>query len=186
MSPCLIGEIRAFATDELPFGWMACDGRELAIAEFQPLFALVGWRFGGDRATTFCLPVLPVAAGTQSNALVHGIAVNGFYPTGDATMPDVPAVGEIRFFAGRRPPTGWMPCDGRVLPIEPPYLDLYAAVGSRWGRDPETFAVPDFWNEAAIDGEVSLGQLSYVVAVVPPPQSAADAAPLSSDSRISS
>jgi microcystin-dependent protein len=174
MSPGLVSEIRAFTSNELPFGWLPCDGRELAIAEYQPLFALIGWRFGGDGATTFCLPALPVqsaqpaGAGTQPHALVHGIAVNGFYPTGDETMPDSPAVGEIRFFAGRRPPTGWVPCDGRVLPIEPPYMDLYDVVGTRWGRDPETFAVPDFWSEPGPTGEIGIGRLSYVVAVHAP------------------
>jgi microcystin-dependent protein len=187
MNEGLISEIRAFASEELPFGWLPCDGRELAIGEYQPLFALIGWRFGGDRATTFRIPALQADAGVPPNTLIHGIAVNGFYPTEDETMPDAPSVGEIRFFAGRRAPTGWLPCDGRVLPIEPPYLDLYDAVGTRWGRDPETFAVPDFWNEPGPSAEVSLGRLSYVVAVAPTRTSASHAADasLSTDPRIS-
>ena len=41
---------------------------------------------------------------------------------------------------------GWIPCDGRALPIEAPYLDLYGAIGKRWGGDVATFVVPNLWD----------------------------------------
>jgi microcystin-dependent protein len=53
-----IAEIRLFGFRELPDGWIPCDGRVLRVRDNQPLFALLGWRFGGDGWTTFALPDL--------------------------------------------------------------------------------------------------------------------------------
>jgi microcystin-dependent protein len=173
MTADLIGEVRPFARGELPEGWMPCDGSELVIAEQQPLFALLGWRFGGDRRTTFRVPALWSNASRPAPKVIYGIAVNGLYPTKDDTMLEA-TVGEIRFFAGHHAPTGWVPCDGRVLPIEAPYLDLYSVIGKRWGGDVETFGVPNLWDEVDADVAGSVGRMSYLVAVAAPPSPPAD------------
>ena len=42
-----------------------------------------------------------------------------------------PFVGEIRMFAGKFAPPGWLECDGRRLPIEPPQIlaSIYHGMG---------------------------------------------------------
>jgi len=58
MSQPYIGEIRMFAGNFAPVGWMFCEGQLLSIAENEALFALIGTTYGGDGQTTFALPDL--------------------------------------------------------------------------------------------------------------------------------
>jgi len=157
----LVGEIRRFTRGELPDGWIACDARELPIAEHQPLFSLLGWRFGGDRRTTFGLPGLPSSVA----ATEYGIAVSGRYPAMDEAIANDVYVGEIRLFGGDRPPAGWMLCDGRSLPIGEPFLALFDAIGKTCGGDAEHFAIPDLRGVEGDDASGAVGRLSYIVAV---------------------
>jgi microcystin-dependent protein len=53
-----LGEIRLMTCDVAPRGWALCDGQELPITANQPLYELLGTRFGGDGNTTFALPDL--------------------------------------------------------------------------------------------------------------------------------
>lgn len=53
-----LGEIRMFAGDYAPDGWALCEGQELSIGEFQPLYSLIGTTYGGNGRTTFKLPDL--------------------------------------------------------------------------------------------------------------------------------
>jgi microcystin-dependent protein len=53
-----IGEIRMFAGNFNPNGWMFCDGQLLPISENEALFALLGTTYGGDGQETFALPNL--------------------------------------------------------------------------------------------------------------------------------
>lgn len=57
MEPFL-GEIRAFAFDRIPRGWMLCNGSLLQVNTNQALFTLLGTRYGGNGVTTFGLPDL--------------------------------------------------------------------------------------------------------------------------------
>ena len=70
MSSPYIGEIRMFAGNFAPAGWMLCQGQTLAIADNTPLFQLIGTTYGGDGQTTFNLPDLqsrlPIHMGTRS------------------------------------------------------------------------------------------------------------------------
>jgi microcystin-dependent protein len=58
MSQPYVGEIRIFAGNFAPAGWMFCDGSLLPIADFQTLFNLIGTTYGGDGQSTFALPDL--------------------------------------------------------------------------------------------------------------------------------
>lgn len=58
MSAPYIGEIRIFAGNFAPEGWLPCDGRSLSIAENEVLFNLIGTTYGGDGQRTFGLPDL--------------------------------------------------------------------------------------------------------------------------------
>lgn len=55
---CPIGTIQAFAYNSIPFGWMLCDGHSELIAEYPKLYELIGNTYGGDGATSFCVPDL--------------------------------------------------------------------------------------------------------------------------------
>jgi microcystin-dependent protein len=58
MSNPYVGEIRLFAGNFAPNGWMFCQGQTLAIAENDVLFTLIGTTYGGDGQQTFRLPDL--------------------------------------------------------------------------------------------------------------------------------
>lgn len=65
MAQPYIGEIRIFAGNFAPAGWMFCDGQLLPIAENETLFQLIGTTYGGDGESTFALPDL------QSRVPIH-------------------------------------------------------------------------------------------------------------------
>ncbi|PYQ35733.1 MAG: phage tail protein [Acidobacteria bacterium] len=65
MAQPYVGEIRMFAGNFAPAGWMFCDGQLLPISENQTLFNLIGTTYGGDGQSTFALPDL------QSRVPIH-------------------------------------------------------------------------------------------------------------------
>ncbi len=70
MAQPYVGEIRMFAGNFAPAGWMFCEGQLLPISENETLFNLIGTTYGGDGQTTFALPDLrgrlPCIRGTAS------------------------------------------------------------------------------------------------------------------------
>ena len=58
MAQPYVGEIRMFAGNFAPAGWMFCEGQLLPISEFTTLFNLIGTTYGGDGQSTFALPGL--------------------------------------------------------------------------------------------------------------------------------
>ena len=58
MAQPYVGEIRMFAGNFPPAGWMFCDGALLPISENETLFQLIGTTYGGDGESTFALPDL--------------------------------------------------------------------------------------------------------------------------------
>ena len=58
MAQPYVGEIRMFAGNFAPAGWMLCEGQLLPIAENETLFQLIGTTYGGDGESTFALPDL--------------------------------------------------------------------------------------------------------------------------------
>ncbi|RZU63741.1 microcystin-dependent protein [Microterricola gilva] len=56
MAQPYVGEIRMFAGNFAPAGWMFCDGQLLPISENETLFNLIGTTYGGDGQSTFALP----------------------------------------------------------------------------------------------------------------------------------
>ena len=73
-----VGEIRLFAGNFPPNGWMYCDGQLLSISEYDTLFQLIGTTYGGDGQSTFALPDLrsrvPVG---QGGSLLNNLQVGG-------------------------------------------------------------------------------------------------------------
>jgi microcystin-dependent protein len=58
MAQPYVGEIRMFAGNFAPAGWMFCEGQLLSISENETLFQLIGTTYGGDGQSTFALPDL--------------------------------------------------------------------------------------------------------------------------------
>lgn len=75
MAQPYVGEIRMFAGNFPPVGWMFCDGQTLAISENETLFQLIGTMYGGDGESTFNLPNLqsriPLHFGTGPDGITY-------------------------------------------------------------------------------------------------------------------
>jgi microcystin-dependent protein len=68
MAQPYVGEIRIFAGNFPPNGWLFCSGQLLPISENEVLFQLIGTTYGGDGEETFALPNIasrfPIHQGT--------------------------------------------------------------------------------------------------------------------------
>ncbi len=72
-----VGEVRMFAGNFPPNGWMFCEGQTLPISENEVLFQLIGTTYGGDGEETFNLPNLasrvPMHMGTGPDGTTYQI-----------------------------------------------------------------------------------------------------------------
>lgn len=113
MAQPYVGEIRMFAGNFAPAGWMFCEGQLLPISENETLFQLIGTTYGGDGESTFALPdlrgripihqgngfVLAETGGTEEITLTvnqipahsHSFLGTGATATGNAPANNVPA-----------------------------------------------------------------------------------------------
>jgi microcystin-dependent protein len=95
MSQPYVGEIRMFAGNFAPAGWMLCQGQLLPISEYETLFNLIGTTYGGDGQATFQLPDLqsriPVHMGTGSDGISYQLAQNGGVESVTLTLNQTPA-----------------------------------------------------------------------------------------------
>lgn len=84
-----LGELRAFATPDLPSGWLPCDGRRVRISENQLLYNLLGTTYGGDGLSTFGLPDLRgrATAGVDERRGQPLGATSGLGDPPDAVIP---------------------------------------------------------------------------------------------------
>ncbi|CAN5908581.1 tail fiber protein [soil metagenome] len=89
MAQPYVGEIRMFAGNFAPAGWMFCEGQLLPISENETLFQLIGTTYGGDGQSTFALPDLrgrlPIH---QGNGFV--LAETGGAEEITLTVPQIP------------------------------------------------------------------------------------------------
>src|SRR3954463_3813596 len=90
MAQPYVGEIRMFAGNFAPAGWMFCEGQLLPISENEILFQLIGTTYGGDGQSTFALPDLrgrlPMH---QGNGFI--LAETGGVETVTVTVSQMPA-----------------------------------------------------------------------------------------------
>jgi len=92
-----IGEVRAFAVDIKPEGWLLCDGALYAknVPKYAALFSLISYSFGGDGILYFAVPDfrgrVPVGAGQGSSLTERKLAgrfgATEFTPTADQFPP---------------------------------------------------------------------------------------------------
>lgn len=54
-----VGDIKVISSENIPYGWLLCDGREVSRTEYSALFNIIGTKFGnGDKINTFNVPDL--------------------------------------------------------------------------------------------------------------------------------
>lgn len=121
MAQPYVGEIRMFAGNFAPAGWMFCDGQLLPISENETLFQLIGTTYGGDGENTFALPDL------RSRVPIH--QGNGFIlaETGGAeeitlTVQQIP-VHTHALIASNNAATTGEPVPNNMLAA--PFVDVY-------------------------------------------------------------
>lgn len=76
-----IGVIKLFAGNYAPVDYMFCNGQELPVSQYQALFSILGFTFGGNGASTFKLPDLrgrvPLGVGSAVTGTNYTLAQNG-------------------------------------------------------------------------------------------------------------
>ncbi|SFW85399.1 phage tail protein [Chitinophaga sancti] len=72
-----IGEIRAFAMDYVPTGWLPCNGATYTIISQQALYAVIGLYYGGTAGQNFKVPDLRGITLLGKNPAVSGYNVVG-------------------------------------------------------------------------------------------------------------
>jgi microcystin-dependent protein len=110
-----VGEIRMFAGNFAPAGWMFCEGQLLPISEYETLFNLIGTTYGGDGQSNFALPDLrgrvPIHFGNGST-----LAQTGGAETVTLTVSQIPA--HTHALVGTSA-NGTSPNPGGNLPAQP-------------------------------------------------------------------
>src|SRR3981081_1825058 len=124
MAQPYVGEIRMFAGNFAPAGWMFCEGQLRTISENETLCNLIGTTYGGDGQSTFALPDLrgriPLHFGNGFT-----LAETGGVETVTLSVPQIPAPPPA-FLATRNPATGAAPSGSAApaiasLPTITPY-----------------------------------------------------------------
>jgi microcystin-dependent protein len=90
-----VGEIRMFAGNFAPNGWMFCEGQAMPISENEVLFQLIGTTYGGDGESTFNLPNLasrfPIHMGTGPNGITYQIGEQAGTEQETLTVQQIPS-----------------------------------------------------------------------------------------------
>lgn len=68
----MMGEIKIFAGNFPPKGWMFCQGQILPISQNTALFSILGTTYGGNGVTTFALPNLTGRVAIQQGQVWSG------------------------------------------------------------------------------------------------------------------
>ena len=132
MAQPYVGEIRMFAGNFAPAGWMFCEGQLLPISEYETLFNLIGTTYGGDGQSTFALPDLrgriPLHFGNGFT-----LAETGGAETVTLTVSQIPAHSHPNLASTNTADT---PNVATALPATGVVSQLY------WGDPPDTAVSP--------------------------------------------
>ena len=94
MAQPFIGEIRMFAGNFPPNGWMFCDGQLMPISQNDALFILIGTTYGGDGQETFALPNLqsrvPMHFGNGPDGVNYQMGESGGVESVTLTTQQIP------------------------------------------------------------------------------------------------
>jgi microcystin-dependent protein len=178
-----ISMLRLMSARFAPVGWLPADGRLLPIADYRPLFELLGTVYGGDGVVEFGLPDLtdrtPVGMGLAPdgslieigqkvdgaggvdglglNFLIAGAGVAPARQPGGSFDPYKPFIGEILIVATLAPvfnAFGWFPAAGQLMAASADQ-PLFQVLGNAWGGNGvRTFALPN------LQGQVIVGAVT--------------------------
>lgn len=115
-----IGAICATASNFCPQGYLAADGRTLAISQYPALFSLVGTFYGGNGTSNFALPDLrgrvPVGVGTGTGLSPVNIGQQRGSETTTLQQANLPASGalSISVAVGTAPGSATSPAGGNT------------------------------------------------------------------------
>ena len=133
-----VGEIRMFAGNFPPVGWMFCEGASLPIAENEVLFQLIGTTYGGDGEETFNLPNLasrvPIHMGTGPDGTTYQIGEMAGSEEVTLTTQQMP-VHNHAFLANSQLATEFSPI-GKIL-AQPQTVDAYAVTAANVALNPQ-------------------------------------------------
>jgi microcystin-dependent protein len=116
-----VGEIRMFAGNFAPAGWMLCEGQLLPISENETLFNLIGTTYGGDGQETFALPNM------QGRFPIHfGTGGGSTYQLGEAAGTEQVTLTINQIPAHNHPVTATSTNGGQSTPVN----NIFAAVQS--------------------------------------------------------
>jgi microcystin-dependent protein len=81
MSDPYVGEIRRFPYEQIPQGWLPCDGQVVSATQYSALYELIQNSYGGEASSTFALPnlqgAIALSQGGTAGAVGEGIYVPG-------------------------------------------------------------------------------------------------------------
>jgi microcystin-dependent protein len=159
------GEIRLFAGDWVPTGWLPCRGGEFDRDKYPALAKAIGNAFGVANDGQFDLPDLRGRAllgsgdppggqgeriGKDGDGLCAGAEGDDPATLGIMMLisPGIQTgrqmIGEIRPFALGYAPKDWLVCDGSQLKIRSNTAALFSVCGDKFGGDGrDTFELPD-------------------------------------------
>ncbi|MHA6881829.1 phage tail protein [Ralstonia pseudosolanacearum] len=125
-----IGEIRLFAGNYAPQGWLLCQGQLIDISRNEVLYALLGTTYGGDGRTTFALPnllgALPVGQGQGTGLTDRTIGQSLGVEAVTLTQAEMPAHSHA-LFATSDTATTITPGPGAMLATVPNPQGFYDA-----------------------------------------------------------
>lgn len=91
----MLGEIKMFAGNYAPQGWVLCNGQILQVSQYSALFSLLGTTYGGNGSTTFAVPNLcgrvPIGMGSGTNLTTKTLGSTGGAETVTLTATQIPA-----------------------------------------------------------------------------------------------
>ena len=87
----ILGQIILWPLSWVPDGWLACEGQELQIQQYNALYSLLGQTYGGNGTTSFKLPDLrsrvPLGAVSPNQVgTVAGSATSSMTATGTGSV----------------------------------------------------------------------------------------------------
>lgn len=70
-----VGEIKLIPYDDIPVGFLECNGQSLKVSDYKKLFMMIGTKYGKPDEVHFCLPNLQAPKG-----MIYCIAFDGDVP----------------------------------------------------------------------------------------------------------
>jgi microcystin-dependent protein len=150
MNPFL-GEVRLFAGNFAPVGWLFCDGSLLPISQYDALYNVLGTTYGGDGNTTFGVPDLrgrvPVHRGSaytpgqkggqETVALTPGELWTHTHTLSATTSPAKAAVGTGAVLAAVQPATELLYVEAlATLPLASAHIKVAGSSTPHENRQP--------------------------------------------------